>query len=255
MNCDFCKMEYFTDTTSSLSSGWIAENHLACSRLITHLLSHVRDIMNIQDYNLMKAFDYVIESWSCLISRLMTRAEVNTVDIDLYLKIFLRFFHNFEDISEVGGQSYLWTRRGNFLSLLNLPKQIEQFGHIANYWEGINERHIQVIKPFIQRMRTTSSFLTTKMTHMYNQKAINEMYNVIKDSNKAPFQNVRTYKNIQEVETRILNGDPISLIKVRTSDEEPLCLAIIVDGDIKKNVRMKLNVMMKYKCAINVMFP
>ena len=92
MNCDFCKMEYFTDTTSSLSSGWIAENHLACSRLITHLLSRVRDITDIQDDNLMKAFDYVIEAWSCLISRLMTRAEVSTVDIDLYLKIFLRFF-------------------------------------------------------------------------------------------------------------------------------------------------------------------
>ena len=114
-NYNFCKMDSFTETTLSLSSGWIAENHLACSRLITHLLSHVRDLFNHEDDVLIQAFDYVIEAWSCLISRLMTKAEVSTAEINVYVKEFLRFFQNFEDMANVGGGSYLWTRRGNFL--------------------------------------------------------------------------------------------------------------------------------------------
>jgi hypothetical protein len=42
-----------------------------------------------------------------------------------------------------------WLTSYNFLCLLSLPKTIEEFGPIRNYWEGgaMGEKLIQVVKP------------------------------------------------------------------------------------------------------------
>ena len=72
----------------------------------------------------------MIQAWSCLISRLMTRSEVTCDDITIYVKIFLRLVHDFEKLAFPENKQYLWANRENFLSLLNFPDQIRQFGSL-----------------------------------------------------------------------------------------------------------------------------
>ena len=91
----------------------------------------------------------------------MSPSNCDTTTIDNYIKCFLQSVHHFEQYSEIFDQknSFMWFDRGNFVSLLNLPDQIEQFGSVRLYWEGSCERYIQYVKPLMKNMRNTTSYL------------------------------------------------------------------------------------------------
>ena len=110
------------------------------------------------------------QSLLCVLSRMMSK------DFDAHNIIlnFINFFLSCCDMFErttynLENESLLpiWFTKGNFLSLLNLPSQIAKFGNVRLYWEGSRERSIQQIKPFLVNMRSTSSFLTTKISKFH----------------------------------------------------------------------------------------
>ena len=69
----------------------------------------------------------------------MTPSQVTYDEITIYVKIFLRLVHDFEKVAFPQNKEYYWANRGNFLSLLNFPDQIRQFGSVRYYWEGSHE--------------------------------------------------------------------------------------------------------------------
>lgn len=101
----------------------------------------------------------MIQTCLAFISRVMTNAYVSVEEIDDYIKTFLSAVHNFERLTYVenSNRSYVWY--ANFLSLLNLPDQIKEFGSVRNYWEGTRERYIQLVKPFMKNNRKTDTYL------------------------------------------------------------------------------------------------
>ena len=85
---------------------------------------------------------------SALLSRLMTNNPILVETIDEYIKLFMGICHYFE--GEIGYPTNnqgiktcpFWYNKGNFVSLLNLPKQISVFGPVRLHWEGVRESFI-----------------------------------------------------------------------------------------------------------------
>ena len=49
IQCSFCRIEKFSINSNTNVAGWIAENYVALSRFFVHIMSHVTDIVDVQD--------------------------------------------------------------------------------------------------------------------------------------------------------------------------------------------------------------
>ena len=89
--------------------------------------------------------------------------------------MFLGTCHYYEkdigfEINRRGTKCYpFWYSKSNFVSLLNLTKQIELYGPVRLHWEGLKEKFIQKVKPLLKNKRTRVSYLVTKLQKMYRQ--------------------------------------------------------------------------------------
>ena len=177
LSLDWCKLETFSGGRNYTLGGWQAEQYVAFSRCILILYSAVRDIVGASELGI-NAYECLIQSLHCLLSRLMSDDESESMLILDYVKCFLsccdtfeRTIYNFEGSSS----EPIWATKGNFLSLLNLHSQVEKFGSIRCYWEGSRERSIQLIKPYLINMRSTTSYYRTKLNHMYVSQTLKNM--------------------------------------------------------------------------------
>ena len=112
-----------------------------------------------------------------------------------------------------------WESKSNFVSLLNLPLQIESYGPVRHYWEGDRERDIQLIKPLIKCMRKTDSYFKIKMRdlqlhHTLELLSMKRAKQVGADwfvtANKVlRGNNIHIYKSKNEVESMMKSQKPI----------------------------------------------
>ena len=76
----------------------------------------------------------------------MSHSQVSTHKIRYLIEIFLGSCHKFDTIFGLNDTTTpFWFRKSNFVSLLNLPAQIEKFGPAYLYWEGVKERYIDSV--------------------------------------------------------------------------------------------------------------
>ncbi len=69
-----------------------------------------------------------------------------------------------------------WYRKSNFVSLLNLSDQIKEYGPLYLHWEGVREKFIQHVKPALTNMRTTVSYLVTKLEKIHHDQTLEMLY-------------------------------------------------------------------------------
>ena len=163
----WCRMEPFMRGRSYTLGGWQAEQYVAFTRCIILYYSAIRDVVGDKEIGIDE-HECMIQSLLCLISRLMSEEEFEPAIILRFVKVFLSSCDMFENKAYIMNEDdAMWYSKGNFLSLLNLPEQISNFGRLRLFWEGSRERSIQQIKPFLINMRQTSSFFKTKLTYMY----------------------------------------------------------------------------------------
>ena len=86
----------------------------------------------------------------CMVSRLMTRTVTDDFvsEVERSIKIYLTLYHLFDEKLHKNRGVPSWVSKYNFLSLLNLPKTMELFGPLRNFWEGGNQgegilRHVK----------------------------------------------------------------------------------------------------------------
>ena len=170
MRLEYCKCEMFTNEDDYKPGGWLAETYLGFSRIIVILIIRMDDYVE-KNALAFKHIKLLICSMSALLSRLMTNDPIPVETIDEYIKLFLGICHYFEGTigyptnNQGIKSSPFWYNKGNFVSLLNLPKQISIFGPVRLHWEGIRERFIQTVKPLLINSRSNGSFFTSKMKH------------------------------------------------------------------------------------------
>jgi len=231
LQCRFCRTETLKTGNEYTIGGWIAENYLGFTRVISNIFGYTRKFISFDYTQEIDAYEFMIQTCLAFIYRLMTNAYVSMDELDDYIKIFLSAVHNFECLTyvEQSNRSYVWYSKGNFLSLLNLPDQIRDFESVRNYWEGSRERYIQLVKPYMKNNRDTDSFLHLQMKHVLSSTILkNIMSETSKSSNNKyeRYNHIRRYRNTQEVTDCIEKGKPISLII--TECKEKLCICCVI---------------------------
>ncbi len=81
-----------------------------------------------------------------------------------------------------------WLSKGNYVTLLNLPEQIERFGSLRDYWEGTRERYIHLIKRQLTNMRRTYTFMSSKLTEVHQSNVLDWIMH-----NFDPVESVSSY--------------------------------------------------------------
>jgi hypothetical protein len=98
-------------------------------------------------------------------------------NIERHILLFLNYFDQFDTNMRKSNEKPTWLTSYNFLCLLNLPKTIEEFGPIRNYWEGgvMGEKLIQVVKPLWNGFR--KNWQKSIMDKVMKQMAIQRVKN------------------------------------------------------------------------------
>ena len=220
LQCDFCKLESFTNGQEISTSGWRAESHLAFARIMTYSFSFIRDLIPNKDefeHEIM-SFELLHNTCLCMIARLMTPQIVSKSELEDYIKIFLSILDLGERLTFTESLSGMfWFQRSNFLCLLNLPEQIEQFGDIRKYWEGSRERFIQEIKPLMKATRETTSYLKIQLEKLNKNQLMRNLYKEVQidteRSSYTRFKRFIVYDNIEAVRNKLHDGNALSLLK------------------------------------------
>ena len=72
----------------------------------------------------------LINSYYVMVSTLMSRGKPNLDLLDQKIRVFLT---TCDDFGKKTGLAF-WTEKGNFYSLLNLPRQIRDFGPLRDWY-------------------------------------------------------------------------------------------------------------------------
>jgi hypothetical protein len=148
-------------------------------------------------------------------SMLMSKRETDYDEIDLHIKVFLSCCERLSKSHYGLNQEAFIFAKSNFLSLLNLPEQIFQYGHLRLYWEGTRERFIQRVKKELKNHRKTTSYLETKMNFLQKLYAIDLIADQMNNEDAEKLKhlgNINFYRYLskEDIQTRIEEGLPIS---------------------------------------------
>jgi len=228
LKLDFCRVQSFWGSSTDYKpTGWIAENYLGYTRVILILLTYM-DEMEIQQSRGFVELKQMIQTSFVLISHLMSRTNVESEYVSDLIKIFLSTCDNFD--KEFGHSSNnipFWYKKSNFVSLLNLPDQIKEYGSVYLYWEGVKERYIQYVKPILKNKRKTGSFLATKLQQLLQQNALDVYKSSFRQTsmkNYLRFNNVYIYSSQTDLIERMTLKEPLAVITRK--EEVTECFAI-----------------------------
>jgi len=237
IQCEFCKLETFNGNDKTTLGGWIAENYLGFSRVMICILSQACKLLSeVNGMMGLIEFEFCIQACFCFIARLMTKNHVSTQEIDDYIKLFLTSLHYLESVSGIReNKQFIWYDKANFLSILNLPQQIDQFGKIHNYWEGTCERYIQYVKPFLKSVRDSESYLKLQLSNLQNSHVLNNIVQGFEDNRKPTYErhkSVIIYQSLELCEQSMQASDILLGIIIPTNDNESICCLCRNNGAI-----------------------
>jgi len=227
LKLDYCKVEQFTNGKEYKTGGWLAETYLGYARLLVILCNNIEDIIDPIHTPGFYEYQATLQCALALISRLMQHDVDHYDNLDNYIKLFLSTFHYYEVAVGFGDKKEpTWHSKSNFVSLLNLPDQVYQFGPVYLHWDGVNERYIQHVKPFLKNMRTSTSFLLTKLQRLHRNCAMEHIHTSFNSMNTPSYErynDVIIYNDISDVNNNIENGESISGVVIEKKTACLLC--------------------------------
>ena len=210
----FCMINDFNGTSENTLGGWISESYLAFARIMGVAYGYITEI-DINDEAVEELFQFQIQACLCVISRAMTTSSIKNNELDMYIKIFLTSVDEFEKVSMYNGSrgDMSWFSRANYLSLLNLPRQIKTFGPLRLYWEGSRERFIQEIKPYMKTGRESSTNYEIQLQHIYQEFALNTLCDSSDSDNQSlKEKKSRKYQGVWDIKSVINRGSAFTLV-------------------------------------------
>lgn len=162
------------------NSNWLAEDALGFARVIIFVYGQFFLNMNLpasvntsETTRLILA--QIIHSLHVMMCLLMSNKKICPDIIEVHIKIFLSSCTRFSESYHDDSIKQFWEDKGNFISLLNLPKQIKKFGHLRLWYEGVRERFIQKPKAVLLNLRQSPSFLIMKMNLLHKNYQLDWM--------------------------------------------------------------------------------
>lgn len=243
LQSDFCRVETFNGGDDYTTGGWIAESYLGFSRIFSIIISPTCQFLKRDNLLGWNEFQMMIQSLNAMLARLMCEIDVSIDDITTYIKIFLscctRYYETVYGTNGPKDKNPFWNSP-NFLSLLNLPQQIKQFGSVRLHWEGIHERFIQYVKPHLKNMRTTTSYLLLKLQEIHDHNVLKEILideECIKPLAWKRYKSTLVYKTNCLVKQLIREGNCI--------------MACIIHSDHSQNID-RVNVGIRYDKVVKL---
>ena len=254
LQCDFCRVETFSNGGDINTAGWIGESFLGCSRCLCYIFSYIDRFISNEFLREKKSFEFLHQTCFAMISRLMAFEHLDISEIDDAIKLFLSAIDLCEKFTFVDASqgSMFWSKRSNFLCLLNLPDQIKNFGRLRNYWEGSRERIIQQIKPFMKRNRETSSFLQIQLEKAQKIQFLSSIQNSFDLSNKSSnkyerYQSYVIYSSLENLKNSIHAGKPLGCIQVQNEEIAGTYFILRTRGGTLELVRLIWDDVNKYE--------
>lgn len=136
--------------------GHVSENYLAMARILKWflcILNQFKSTNNETDGGTMLDIIHMTTALYAMLSHTLQKNVTKELihSVDQHIKLFLNAYADF-DIALHGKKNVSWIKKYNFLSLLNLPEQMKNFGPLLNLWEGgiVGEKIISTMKPEIK---------------------------------------------------------------------------------------------------------
>ena len=233
LRLEFCNIEPFWQSkTEYKATGWIAENYLGYARIVIVLLCHIENVIPHEKKAFLE-FKCMLQTSFVLITHLMTRESVDIKNIENLVKIFLSSCQSF-DIAFGYSETNIpfWYKKSNFVSLLNLPQQIDSHGPVYLYWEGVKERYIQYVKPLLKNKRKSVTYLYTKFKQLLQNNALEihkDCYERYTSKSYKRLQNIYVYTNVKQLQNKIMNDETVSIIMMKNDLNR--CWAIVKSED------------------------
>ena len=165
----------------------------------------------------------------CTMISTMMQTEINETIIkksEISVRIYLNMVEVVNSKLRDLGDKPIWISKSNFMSLLNLPKQMKQFGPLRLYWEGgwKGEGIIQEIKCLI-RDGLKKNWCANTLKRLYNMRAFDYMLEVNNLNYKSlnTDGNFKKYKSVAKVREALDNKNAISVI-ITTDYSHFICI-------------------------------
>ncbi|EJK68844.1 hypothetical protein THAOC_09946 [Thalassiosira oceanica] len=208
---------------------WLAEDILGLTRIMPCVYGlafadNLKLTSSESDHHTktMRSVLQLLNSLHVMVSTLMSPTKSTDIGaIKKSINIFLSCTHR--ACHFVYGQGdKMWASKGNFLSLLNLPKQIELYGPVRWYWEGSSEAHIHEIKPhLVENLRKTPSYFAAKLSLIFKRKLISWIRKTREgdsnDSEETYRQSKRFYRyaEIDDLRAKLDEALPVSAFQLK----------------------------------------
>lgn len=226
MRIDWCKMKTLPNTN------WLAEDCLGFGRIMSYvfgLFFERYDVVSARDDTTTECIirlREIFSSFHVVLYLLMSREKESKEEIDRHIKIFLSCCHRFCEVYYHHNTEEFWCTKGNFLSLLNLPDQIEYFGNLHLYYEGIFEAAIQPAKKELKYVRKNPTSLIPAMRKLHKKDSIRRIRERLdislaelgisdeedddNDDDVKRYQGCRIYRSLDEVAKKFSDGMCVS---------------------------------------------
>lgn len=189
----------------------------------------------------MREVRHVIVSWWALVSQLMGMVEGNRTTANVTARLVRLFLTKVYDHDEstctlLDRKLPMWHSQYNFLSLLNLPDQIEQLGPVRNRWDGglRGEKFVMRAKPNIKSIKA-KNWSKNLILNLLRQRELlvlqchkdetgnSELGDEEENSTDEPPADTAaytTYRSYSDIIRDVANKEPIScLLSVNNLDE------------------------------------
>ena len=152
------------------------------------------------------------------------------------IRLYLTHFHDLDQSMKPNGSKKKpgWLSHYNFMSLLNLPDQIRDFGPIRNRWEGgiRGEKFIQRVKPQIKSVNL-KNFAWNLLVNLLQQRELfmlktvgdNQSDDLEDDGNSelgddVDFRSVTKYPSIADVIVEWTKKEPLSVVIANKGEKQ-----------------------------------
>ncbi len=152
MHVDYLQIRQLPNTNCLLE--WCLDN----ARVFPFLYGK---LTNVIDLFIMHGNKYMcmVQSMYVMIAHLMSWGPTSTSKMTQLVKLFLDCCHQFCKSTYDNSITPFWLSKGNYVTLLNLPEQIECFGPLRDYWEGTQEWYVHLIKQTLLILCKSQSYM------------------------------------------------------------------------------------------------
>ena len=248
-----CRIEPFQGTDHKLwTANWLCDNCVAFARIIPVIVTIIhQDVVDSRrvektehsphyDATLETAFRDMIQAFYAMTTSLFSSLNVPHTVQKMNVKEFLSSMVAFDIAIGTSSQDSFLVNRPNFLSSLVVPDQIREFGPLIYYNELNKEREVQTLRPFLDGLRQTATFLLKRLEKVENASTLKMLaaQGDFTHERRTMAHEFHIYDSLQEIEENLRTGEATLGYRMDDSKGESYVYVFCGDYDDAKQIQL-----------------